>query len=287
MWKTTLCVLGASVMACSGSETPETVATTEQAQLGDTYDQVTVLGFSQQDATFAFAEIKATSTDICAHTRVGECAISHCPNAQPPQDPLLDAGKITITGGAQPIELIPDPVTHAYGFGAFGPLLWQGGERITIKAEGSPQFRAFRRNVIAPTPIVMTAPAIPVDPNQTMTIPTTQDLAVQWTGGTTGYALLNFMREIPITGVPDATVGVTYVDCEFPAARGNGVVPASLLALLPKGQPGPGESNRISMSASSDKFSLEFARHVGPHVRQIGVQTFPGVPFMTQNVIFQ
>jgi len=140
-------------------------------------------------------------------------------------NPILTAGTVTITGGMQPVTLMPgNNGYYPFGQGTIGRL-WNGGEVLTMSATGDPKgVPAFSGTVVAPTHITLVAP---VFTNGNVDVPRDQPFHLAWTGGTVGTIWFNMSGPIP-DGPSD-----TY--CEFPAAAGEATISQDLIGQLPAG----------------------------------------------------
>jgi hypothetical protein len=150
----------------------------------------------------------------------------------------VSAGTLTVTGGTAPIVVAPTTsggtVSYSYvattGAGDGGPS-FGAGDTLTVSASGAAA-PAFTGTVTLPGTIQVTAPPPPsptapdgaVLPFPALAAPIvrTADLAIAWTGGSSGSVLVGLGGS-----------GGSAVQCQFPESAGGGVIPAAALAYLP------------------------------------------------------
>jgi len=138
---------------------------------------------------------------------------------------LLDAGVVTITGGAQTVTLSAD-ASKLYGSVTSGVTpLFDGGETLSVSAAGSADLPAWSGTVVAPAPADFTAPSF--DGN--LTIQRSSTLSVAWTGGGAGQVRFFVATAETASGQTTRTVSVS---CEAPASAGAMSVPAAALGRL-------------------------------------------------------
>lgn len=192
--------------------------------------------FSAQFIPFGYRKPTA-----CVVTTSGACSYYDCPGTIEPQG--IDAGTITISGGAlgAPVAIQPDGA-YNYTFEA-SDTLFSSGQTLTISATGAtvPTFGPL--SVVAPGAITLTEPEAPY------TIATSSDLPVAWTGGETGATfVLEGLSERP----------ASYLYCSWDASVGSGVVPQAVLASLAGQSNGYvvyGQSTTTTLTASD--YSIE------------------------------
>jgi hypothetical protein len=171
-----------------------------------------------------------TGNSNCTETTQGPCTVEDCTlggggsgtggagAGGAPAAP--NAGVITLTGGVRNVTLTPlANGTYPVDTEA-STQLFTGGESITMAGAGA-DVPSFSQAVTAPSLIDLTAPTF-VTGN--LTVDTTSDLVLSWTGGSTGTTFLR------LTG-SDASSLVT-VECEFDASAGTGTAPTAALSPL-------------------------------------------------------
>jgi hypothetical protein len=134
------------------------------------------------------------------------------------------AGVITIGGTATAFTLEYDAAGMKYGAVPAVPtdqLLFTGGSSITFDAAGQ-DVPAFAESLVAPTPITVTSPALP------LSIDTGNDLVFDWKGSSAGMVAFN------IRTVSGAGASATLVSCQFPPSALTGTIPSALLQQLDK-----------------------------------------------------
>lgn len=164
----------------------------------------------------------------CALDTVEGCAVTECDYTGGGGGgglSSLDAGVITITGGAQSVTLTAD-ATKQYGSVTSGVApLFDGGETLTVSAAGSADLPAWSGTVVAPAPADFTAPSF--DGN--LSILRSSPLSVAWTGGGAGRVRFFVATVETSSGQTTRTVSVS---CEAPASMGAMSVPAAALGRL-------------------------------------------------------
>ncbi len=153
------------------------------------------------------------------HVRVCEREVSF----EPAAPEYVDAGTLTVTGGAFPVEA----VQRANGMyeEEFDQLLFEGGEQLLIEVEGSGEVPACSVSLVAQSGVTVSAPDFD-DP--ALTISRDEPLRVTWSGGENGevFAILS---QIVIEGDIRRSI---QLDCVFDGEAGTGELPASLLSEL-------------------------------------------------------
>jgi hypothetical protein len=173
-----------------------------------------------------------------AVTDGGPCLVTTCPSKTPTDAggvSLVTAGDLTVTGGAfgdSGIELGPD--THgSYLYNTVGPM-FSAGDTLSVTGAGATVPAFATQTLVAPGPITITAP---IGDAGVLSIPTTADLAVTWTGGTTGDRFFLNLSAFFTSGASASAL------CSWDATLGQGTVPASALTPLKGGTP---QTNRSS-----------------------------------------
>lgn len=170
-----------------------------------------------------FVHVTGTDTSITTRT-AGPCVVETMTGGSTTQETELSAGAVHISGGSQKIDLVPAGATYNAVSGK--TALWNGGETLTITADGK-DVPAFSTSLTAPSKLTLTAPALPSTPNGALVITRNADLAATWTGSSTGQMVLYF----------DATTSTSAfaTTCTFNASDGKGSVPAAAFSDYPKG----------------------------------------------------
>lgn len=199
-------------------------------------------------AEFAEAHITGPLLLPRTDTEVGNCRLLVCtPSSQPPsvETSPMSAGTITLSTPLTSLTLVPKADATYDTLSGFGSL-WAPGDTVDVQVSGG-EVPAFSTSVVAPSPVNVTAPAL--DPATPLTIDTTKDLAISWAGSSVGEV---------IAGVSTYSASeVAVLNCKFDPAAGHGVLPASLLGLLPKsGSAACGVQQRSSTSLDAGEFSI-------------------------------
>ncbi|MGH7296631.1 MAG: hypothetical protein ACRELB_16955 [Polyangiaceae bacterium] len=170
----------------------------------------------------------------------GPCLVTTCPT-HPANDAgpvsLVSAGALTVTGGAfgdSGIDIGPDNL-GSYLYNTTGPM-FSAGDTLTVSASGATVPAFAPTSIVAPGSVTLTSPA---QDSGVLTIPTTQDLAVAWTGGVTGARLILDLSAAFTDGSSASAA------CSWDASSGAGTIPAGALASLAGGTPQAGRSTAV------------------------------------------
>lgn len=164
---------------------------------------------------------------------------------------VLSAGAIAVGGLRAPITL--SPVTQVPGYSTFqqADYLWSGGEPVSVSAPGA-EVPAFSAQVIAPSQVTITAPALPAG-GAHLAIDRAKDFPVAWSSGGSGQVELR----IAILSMDPSSTPSYELDCDFPSSAGTAMVPSAALSLLPKDS-GPLTFAALSRgSVAAGKFDVE------------------------------
>lgn len=182
-------------------------------------------------AAFVRAYPTASASGACTSTTSGDCVLYRCPIASSAADAGAadpgaansgaSAGAIVVSGGTSAVRLVPSG--GSYAAVTAQTKLWNGGESLTITADGA-EVPAFTLRATAPSFVTVTTPVFPAA-GGSVVVARSGAFAVSWTGGSAGSVSAN-------VGAVTATTS-TSITCTFPASSGAGSVPASLLAELP------------------------------------------------------
>jgi hypothetical protein len=168
----------------------------------------------------------------CSRQVVGKCATLLCDftnggSQTTPTGAPSSAGRITIGGTATAFTLDYDATLMKYAAVPQVPtdhLIFAGGSTITFAAAGQ-DVPAFADSLVAPTPITVTSPALP------LSIDTSKDLVFDWTGSSAGMIAFNVRTATSNSGT---TVSSTMVSCQFQASALTGTIPGAILRQLQK-----------------------------------------------------
>jgi hypothetical protein len=204
-------------------------------------------------ATAGFSRGSGSSQGYaCTTETVDGCTIVDCvasAGGSAGELELLEAGTVSIAGGAQSVTLSPG-ATKQYGAVTSAQVaLFDGGETLGMQASGSADLPAFEGSVVAPTPIDVTSPSFA----QGAAIDRTTPLEVTWTGGAAGMVSFSVTTVETSSGQTTAT---TTLGCEAPASGGSLTVPAAALDRL--SPTGPSVTATMAVSVSN-RTSLEVA----------------------------
>lgn len=144
-----------------------------------------------------------------------------CAGDVPADGNHFTAGTLTVTGGRFPITLTDQDGGSPYPFIYQSAQLFDGGETLTIAAEGRGPIPAFSKTILAPSAYTtVTQPTW--DAGDETPIDGSQDLTLRWTGGSIGSLWL----------YAEKLLSVSYFTCEFPIAQGIGTIPSTVLSLF-------------------------------------------------------
>ena len=198
---------------------PEPPATGNRAAIFVTSDVTSAR--SEHSAGAAFFTRTAADQSVTRKT-VGPCVVETYGSGAGPKDTDRSAGKLTISGGAKSVPLLPEAdgtYTTVNGQGA----LFAGGETLTITAQGA-AVPAFVLSLVAPSKLTLASPALPAAAGA-LKVTRSAGLSASWTGSSAGVVVVYL----------DAAGGSSAhaATCSFPASAGAGVVPAAALADFP------------------------------------------------------
>jgi hypothetical protein len=169
---------------------------------------------------------------VCTVEEVGDCSVSSCEirSGVTIQPTNVSAGRVTISGGQRTIELLPEadasyPTDQSTTMGIF-----DGGETLTFTVDGAGDVPAHQATLTAPGAVTVTAPDLASPP----TIDRATDLALSWSGGSSGE--LQAAITVAISDGVEVTQSVGLV-CRFPASSSSASIPAGALGLLPATAP--------------------------------------------------
>jgi hypothetical protein len=163
----------------------------------------------------------------CTTSTIGSCTISNCAAAAdagtPPDGGMVSAGALTITGLADGgLTLTPGGMTLTLGGGYAQTIqgdAFVAGAQLGVSAAGD-RVPPFTAQVTAPTEATFTAPLCPA--GICPAISKAAGLSVTWTGGV-GTVVVQVL----------GLAGIDQVSCEYPAAAGTAMIPATAFASLP------------------------------------------------------
>lgn len=101
-------------------------------------------------------------------------------------------------------------------------------ERTRATPALRPDVPPFAENLVAPTPVTLTAPLLPAG---ALTVDAEKDLVFAWTGASAGKIAFN-LRTVTSSSV--TTTAGSFVSCQFDASALTGTIPTALLTMLDK-----------------------------------------------------
>jgi len=164
-----------------------------------------------------------TPGSLSTQKTVGPCLLETFGTGEEAVEEDLSAGVVHIEGGLQTIDLTPK-ADKTYTVTSAKLALWNGGETLTVRAEGK-DVPAFMTSLVAPSKITLTAPATV---GGDLTVMRSAGVTATITGASSGDVVLYF----------DATGGnAAYsATCTFKASAGTLTIPAGAFADFPAGE---------------------------------------------------
>ncbi len=153
-------------------------------------------------------------------------------------------GTITLSGGLEVVTLKPGPGGDYPAFQGKAAL-WKGGEALIFDTTGG-DIPGFSATVAAPSHVRITAPVLPL--GKALPVPRTADLAVGWTGDSTGQVVFH------LSGPQQLPAPQTTLSCYFTPADAKGTIPKEALAKI--ALTGTGTVSAMSLSAAEPKAGL-------------------------------
>jgi hypothetical protein len=153
---------------------------------------------------------------------IGPCLVETFGEGASAKEERLSAGILHIEGGASAIEITP-AVDKSYAAASGRAALWNGGEMLSVRAEGG-DVPAFTATLVAPSPVTLTLPLVK---RSALTVTRSMGLRVMFSGASSGDAVFYF----------DANTAQSAVaaTCAFKAIAGAGEIPAAAFAGFPAG----------------------------------------------------
>lgn len=164
--------------------------------------------------------LSAPSDLTCNITTSGVCTLIDCPSGRAGLQPS-NAGNIAVTNGSTSVSLIPFSASGGYSqspIDASVGLIFSAGTSVTVAGKGGPA-PAFSVQLTGPSAVIVTQPS-----DMALSIDRTMDLAVAWTGSTTGDVVFELKGLAPENN--------PILDCAFSGKDTSGTVPSTALMLL-------------------------------------------------------
>jgi hypothetical protein len=181
----------------------------------------------------------------------GACAVTTCAGHTPSDAGLVtlaSAGALDVTGGAfgdAGVQVGPDTL-GTYLYNTTGPM-FAPGDTLSVSAAGGVVPAFAPQPIAAPAAITVTAP-LPGDAG-VLIIPTSQSLAVTWTGGVTNDRVVFTLNALFSSGASASTA------CSWNAVAGQGTIPAGVLAPLVAGTAQSGGSTAVWYQLAQTSFA--------------------------------
>jgi hypothetical protein len=209
-----------------GGSTDAATDTAAPGDIGGVFaisDSITVDGGARarHSAGAFFTHTTGVDTTTTAKT-VGPCLVEKIGDGDTPDETDLSAGTLHITGGTKSVDLVPT-AKKTYDAVTGSVALWNGGETLTVTAEGK-DVPPFTASLVAPSKLTMTAPALPSSAAN-LSVTRSAPFSATWTGASSGLVVLYF----------DAATSSNAFSatCTFKASDGKGEVPAAAFADFP------------------------------------------------------
>ncbi len=176
-----------------------------------------------------------TYANGCRREVTGACSVLQCnftdggaetPAPGAPQS----AGTVTIDGTTPAFVFDYDAASGRYLPSPAVPadrLLFAGGDMLTFAASGD-TVPAFSDSLVAPAPLVVTAPSLA---GGVLSIDTSRDFLFTWEGASAGQLSFNVRSATSASGMVFES---TFVSCQFSASALSGAIPSTLLRRLAK-----------------------------------------------------
>jgi len=179
-----------------------------------------------------FTEYRAPEAALVI-TTVGPCNITAVAPGDSlfPDEATLDAGPIDVVTPSERFELAVTATDDGPRYQAAGTEgrseFFEGGQDVTVAAAGGVDVPAFTGSIVTPFDPAITEPAWTFG----STSPRDEDLAVRWSGTTTGGDVI--INVLPVTVFPEPGVAEgNSITCTVPD-NGSMVIPAAALDYLP------------------------------------------------------
>jgi hypothetical protein len=160
--------------------------------------------------------------DACTRTKYGSCTVLHCSNGERAPSTYSSAGTVSYESpGLGVIQAEPlESGQYDRPTATFDPSFqgFLGGEEGVFRASGG-DVPAFEQRLDFP---ILPLLDKPTGVDGKILVPRKKDLELQWSRGVDGM----------IISIRPEAVGTSF-ECRFEAAAGQGVVPASVLELVP------------------------------------------------------
>jgi len=208
------------------------------------------------DAEFVDEAVTARPGTVCTEGREGTCRFEACETdksvAVPatPQARRLDAGPIGFEG---------ERSSHTIAYGdeklgyvdkqQKGSALVGVGETLRIVGLGSAEVPAFATTLVLRAPIQMLSPAPQGFDLTRLRVSTRSEFKLTWKGGTSDENVVVGVYGAEHTAKHERPRSV-YVTCVFQANAGRGVVPASMMKLMPVG---PDSFDSVSVASEQTR----------------------------------
>ncbi len=222
-------IFGLAALGCDSGDESRTIERVGSVSVGSSADAA----FTPKPFGMFYRSADRGDQPSCdVKTQAGSCRSWVCDDAvytAPSTLKTIDAGAVRVLAPEQEVELLRED-DGFYRQAEAPTTLWKAGDSLTISVEGSADFPAFETPLLAPEPLSVSTPEVGAEP---LLIDSTQNLAIEWSGPTSGLVFVAISPEtVAEEGAePSVTPGV---DCAFSATAGGAFVPASMLKALPK-----------------------------------------------------
>lgn len=167
-----------------------------------------------------------------ADARFGPCdVLPQAPNLEPQPHPGADAGTITITGAAIPVELTWSAYDATYASSvpaSNAAILAKPDTPIQVSATGGAHVPPFSGSVATPAPVELLSPTLGL----TAQVATTEPLPLSWTQDSPGKVTRTVVALAPV-GFDFKPIKGAAIVCAVPGDPGALTVPADAMAALP------------------------------------------------------
>ena len=127
---------GLQVASCSSGVTSSAAAAASPSESSSTRASPQPRG---RRATRSSADRKLErGNQPCSTEQIGPCELERCPSLPNPTGTITNAGRITVSGGLVPLEMVPN-ADGAYDMQFFFEPVWASETRLDIRGEGNPE----------------------------------------------------------------------------------------------------------------------------------------------------
>lgn len=179
--------------------------------------------------------------DTPAHYYAEERINSRCKvkfNVSFDASPVKPAGTIRVLRQDKSLLTTMEPRPTGRYLSTFdASSVWDNGERLSVRVDGSDSVPSFVATTVTPDPIVLTSHSRPTSAaDEPYALQRDSELELTWTGGGKAGDVKVLIAEGPAPGSPlEPGARINTVECSFKPRDHKGIVPATALGFLAKG----------------------------------------------------